>query len=363
MLTPSIAQEIADDTSAIIGFNVLITDRNGMVIGSGHRTRVGSFHEASVEVVRTKLATSHGVEAARDLIGVKPGTTQPLVLSGETVGTVGITGFPDQVEPFGRLVRNQTEILLRESVLLSSHLFRERAVDDLVRDLTHFDPERCEPDILLRRAVAVGYDLSLPRVAVVVDAEPCAVRTLRQFFDDGQDIIGQAGETRFVLLQRRSGADLLSLCDKAFEELGPRCAIGVGGEARSVAELHDSYEDASTALHLASRLGRGRSVVHIDDLRLHELIASSAVQPRDRYVRALVGSLREKPDWPVLRQTITSWCECGFNLVRVAAELQVHRNTLIYRLNKIEELTGHSPRDARFVLQLYLACIADQIGR
>ncbi|MGI3202088.1 sugar diacid recognition domain-containing protein [Streptomyces sp. GLT-R25] len=54
MLSPSLAQEIAGDTSAVIGFNVLITDADGMVIGSGDTHRVGTFHEASVEVIRTQ---------------------------------------------------------------------------------------------------------------------------------------------------------------------------------------------------------------------------------------------------------------------------------------------------------------------
>ncbi|MEU6351949.1 sugar diacid recognition domain-containing protein [Streptomyces sp. NPDC047072] len=51
MLSPSLAQEIAADTSAVIGFNVLITDSDGMVIGSGDTSRVGTFHDASIEVV------------------------------------------------------------------------------------------------------------------------------------------------------------------------------------------------------------------------------------------------------------------------------------------------------------------------
>ena len=39
--------------------------------------------------------------------------------------------------------------------------------------------------------------------------------------------------------------------------------------------------------------------------------------------------------------------------------LYIHRNTLIYRLNKIEELTGKSPRDYEPAFALYLACLLD----
>lgn len=75
MLSPSLAQEIAGDTSAVIGFNVLITDADGMVIGSGDTHRVGTFHEASVEVIRTQEPATHNASQAHQLQGVRPGVT------------------------------------------------------------------------------------------------------------------------------------------------------------------------------------------------------------------------------------------------------------------------------------------------
>ncbi|MEV4319741.1 helix-turn-helix domain-containing protein [Actinocrispum sp. NPDC049592] len=60
--------------------------------------------------------------------------------------------------------------------------------------------------------------------------------------------------------------------------------------------------------------------------------------------------------------TLIAWCESGFSLVRAAADLQIHRNTLVYRLAKIEDLTGRDTRDARFAFKLYLACVADLLG-
>src|SRR5262245_14525198 len=115
VLTPALAQEIAGSTTEIIGFNVLITDRDGTVIGSGDRNRVGTFHEASVEVMRTRRAATHSAAQARALRGVRPGITLPIVLGETALGTVGITGSPGQVRRFGLVVQRQTEILLQES--------------------------------------------------------------------------------------------------------------------------------------------------------------------------------------------------------------------------------------------------------
>src|SRR5437773_9871622 len=97
VLTTGLAQEIAGETSGIIGFNVLITDRDGTVIGSGDTGRVGTFHEASVEVMRTRQPATHSAAQARRLRGVRPGITLPIVLNGSALGTVGLTGSPSQV--------------------------------------------------------------------------------------------------------------------------------------------------------------------------------------------------------------------------------------------------------------------------
>lgn len=383
-LTPALAQEIAGDTSAIIGFNVLVTDRDGTVIGSGDRARVGTFHEASVEVMRTRQPAAHSAAQARALRGVRPGITLPIVLDGTALGTVGITGSPSQVRRFGLVVKRQTEILLQESVLLRSRLLHERALEDLVRDIAYFDADVVEPDLISYRGAELGYDLTVPRVAVVVglstppDHEEVTARlallhTLRVTFAGTHDIVAAMPSDRFVVLHRLSAAhradELPALCHRAVEEIGRRyrltAAAGIGDIATTVVELHDSYQEASTALRLGARLGNhgdaAPTVSSIDDLRIHQLLAAVGHRPRARLVDALATNLRAQVDWPVLRQTLIAWCETGFNLVRAAAALHVHRNTLVYRLNKIAQLTGKPVRDHRAAVALYLACLTDQL--
>jgi carbohydrate diacid regulator len=383
VLTADLAQEIAGDTSGIIGFNVLITDRDGTVIGSGDRSRVGTFHEASVEVMRTRRPAAHSAAQARNLRGVRPGITLPIVLGGTALGTVGITGSPSQVRRFGLVVKRQTEILLQESVLLRSRLLRERALEDLVRDIAYFDADVVEPDLIVYRATELGYDLNVPRVAVVVglltppdhgeaSARLALLQTLRGTFAGTHDVVAAMPSDRFVALHRisptRGADDLPALCRTALEEIGRRhrltATAGVGDVATTVPELHDSYQDASIALRLGARLGTGGAapaVSSIDDLRIHQLLAAIGHRPRARLVEAMTAKLHTQPDWPVLRQTFIVWCENGFNLVHAAAALHIHRNTLVYRLNKIAKLTRKPVRDHRAAVALYLACLTDQL--
>ncbi|MEV4319742.1 hypothetical protein [Actinocrispum sp. NPDC049592] len=120
------------------------------------------------------------------------------------------------------------------------------------------------------------------------------IRALRKVFDDDpQDIIGSTGAGRFVVLGKEKKVLQLGF--------GPDCVAGIGAVAASVASLRDSYQDASTALCMAARLpGIGR-VVHIDDVRVQELVASSAEHTRAQFVRGLLSSLSDQAGWPVPR--------------------------------------------------------------
>ncbi|MFC0548408.1 CdaR family transcriptional regulator [Kutzneria chonburiensis] len=343
-LTAAVAQEIAAETSRIVGFNVLVTDRDGLVIGSGDQARVGSLHEASVEVVRTLVPAWHDAAQARLLRGVRPGMTLPIVVDGEALGTVGITGSPRQVRRFGLLVQRHTEILVREAILLRSRLLRDRAVADLVRDVVSFDPAVVSAAAVSRRAADLGLDLSRPRTALLIHAaDPHAVRSV---FPDAVEI----ATGRFVVLHL---GDPMAPCSR-LAELLPAVHIGLSDPATGVAELHAACLDASDALAIAPRT----TPLHpISDLRVHQLLAGCGPHARSRFAEVTIGPLRAEPEWPTLRATAVAWAESGFTLVRAAESLHIHRNTLLYRLDKITNLLRRPIREPAVGLAVYLACL------
>ncbi|TDO45757.1 carbohydrate diacid regulator [Kribbella sp. VKM Ac-2527] len=367
MLAGSLAQQIARDTSDVIGYNVLITDDAGIVIGSGDIGRLGSFHEASVEVLRSRQAAWHTAAEAAELRGVKPGMTLPILIDGEAVGTVGITGSPRQVRRFGLVVRRQTEILLQESLELRSRLLRERALEELVRDIGSFDPDVLDPEFLVGRAAELGYDLTVPRTVLLVDVDepmPELLRTLRDALGP-KALVATMTSGRLAALpvtKGRSPSQLATATANAVARRNDlRCRVAVGGTGVGAAALHDAYADAADALRLGPRIDPGGTTYLIDELRGHQVMAAVGLRARSRLMTSVAGSLVAQPDWPDLRRTLIAWCESGFNLVRTAEALHIHRNTLIYRLQKIERLTGTPWRNHRANLTLYLACLANQL--
>ena len=374
MLSGTLAQQIAGETTEAIGYNVIITDTEGMVIGSGDTSRVGSFHEASIEVMRTRESAWHDPEEARALRGVRPGITLPLVIGDEAVGTVGITGSPRQVRRFGLVVRRQTEILLEESALVRSRLMRERALEDLVNEVAAFDPELVEAELVVSSAAELGFRLLLPRCVLLFDVDGAAtgpelLRVLRSVFHQHEDIVARRSAGRCAILapvDTRSVRNVESEARRAIrmasEALNLRLRVAISPPADTVEKLRDCCSDAAEALWLGARVQPADSVLRVADLRAQQALAAVGHRVRGRLVEQQLGGLRSAADWLQLRATVVQWCESGFNQVAAAKALNIHRNTLLYRLDKIERLVGRSWRDHRAMLSLYIACLADQLG-
>jgi carbohydrate diacid regulator len=367
VLTPELAGEIADETTRILGCNVLITDADARVIGSGDPARIGTIHEASVAVLESGVAASHDAKQAAALVGVLPGITMPIVLGGAVVGTVGITGPPAQVVQLGRLVQRQTEILLRESQFQRSRLLRANRLNQLVRDIVEFDARLVDEQIIQASGVELGYDLTQPRTAIAFEVQPgpesypSSVRAIGEIFGARMDLVAELATGRYVVLHLVSPSEPPSKPARRAAELlaerhGVTVHIGIGERGSGVAALADSYADALAAL----RLGGGGTAIEIheiSDLRVAQLLDAASNQARERFTHSQLAPLTEESDFAVLRATLVAWCESGCNLVTTAQRLEIHRNTVIYRLDKMSRLIGRDVREPRTAVALYLACL------
>lgn len=374
--TPELAQQIAFDIGRITGFNVLITDQQAVVIGCGDQSRIGTVHEASHEVLRTRQAKTHTAGQARQLRGVKPGISLPIIVGAQAIGTVCLTGRPEEVRRFGLVVQRQTELLLEEAALLRSRLLHEQAVDDFLRDIALYDPEVIDPDTLRARAADLELAPTLARAAVVLDVRAgpdgtaavfriSVLRTVREFFGGSQDLAGEVTAGRYAVLHAMDAGpgDLTGRCqllaDLVRQRHGLDAWIAIGEPAAGLAGMHSSYRHAAAALRIGPVLDPGTRVFAVADLRVPQLVAAATGPKRSEYAASVLGGLRDRADWPILRETLIAWSEGGFNLLKAAERLHVHRNTLLYRLGKIEQLSARQMREPTQAIAMYLAALAD----
>ncbi len=386
----SIAQEIAENIARLVGYDIVITDAGGTVVGSSDPGRaVGTEYETGAAVARTGQTRRETADDARRNKGLKPGVTCPILDAEQNVaGAVTISGDPEKVRAFSQLVKSQVELFVRERFLARQFAERERGFRALVADIALFRSGINDPQALETRAALMGYDKSLSYAAIELDTSsrndadgdyPERDRTLadiREVFGAAGDVSGSLAPRRYVVFHgatREGGfsetlfyGDLRARCSGLCERLkrrGLTVSVGVGSLQAGVSGLVTSYREAQVALSVGPRIFPRERVHVVTDYRVEEIMLSSEPRLLESMVRRELSPLFDRSDGEELQETIVAWCESGFSVVRAAELLHVHRTTVDYRLEKLENILGVRPRDFRDMSRYYWAVILRRGGK
>ncbi|WP_222192720.1 PucR family transcriptional regulator [Modestobacter italicus] len=155
-----------------------------------------------------------------------------------------------------------------------------------------------------------------------------------------------------VALGTRRLGDVLGWLGELAE--GP---VGVSAVVEGAASVGSAWRLADTAARTLPA-GGGR-VVSIDD-RLPEALLSSSPEITRRLVDQSLGRLLDLSgeERDVLLDTLTAFLAADGSPTRAADQLYCHRNTVMHRLRRIEQVTGRSVTDPRVRLLWQLALLA-----
>ena len=123
-------------------------------------------------------------------------------------------------------------------------------------------------------------------------------------------------------------------------ELRIKTVIGIGTVAEHLRELADSYKEAQTAIEVGKVFDTEKSIMHYENLGIGRLI----YQLPTTLCEIFLSEVFKKNSIDSLDQetlfTINKFFENNLNVSETSRKLFVHRNTLVYRLEKIKKLTG-----------------------
>ncbi len=165
---------------------------------------------------------------------------------------------------------------------------------------------------------------------------------------------GAAGRGLALLVRLRSAdvpAPALTAASRLLERAGAHAAAGVSGARAGLAELGTDWREASAAARAAlaePRLGPVAQWRSIGPYRL--LTALPPGTPQDPCVRLLLTPAHRE-----LAHTAEVFLDHAGQAGRTAAELGIHRQTLYYRLSRVEQLTGLHLTDGEDRLLLHMA--------
>lgn len=140
---------------------------------------------------------------------------------------------------------------------------------------------------------------------------------------------------------------------------GPVSA-GISKPATGLSNLRDAYREAKDAVGIAFELNDHDSTTFYGDLKLYQLLLALKEQNLENLQRFCLDALaplieHDKRKQSDLVRTLSGFFAANGNLAKAAQELDVHRNTLVYRLERIAELTELDLDDSDNRLILHLA--------
>ena len=184
-------------------------------------------------------------------------------------------------------------------------------------------------------------------------AETIAV--IEQYGGNSLDTVVKMGEDECVLVkyvnekenEYQSSVDYAEfLAQSLKEELGIDVTIGVGPTTRDVKDVAQSYMRAVNALRYADTLEAVGGVYSYREFILVKMLEDLPESKLSAYFSELTDdNFREILESEEMLTTAEEFLRTSLNVSETSRNLYMHRNTLLYRLDKIERATGLNIRN------------------
>ncbi|GLC30003.1 PucR family transcriptional regulator [Clostridium omnivorum] len=134
-----------------------------------------------------------------------------------------------------------------------------------------------------------------------------------------------------------------SIKDSIVSDLYCKCYVSYGNEIHDVMKIGKAYEEAKECLLLGKKFDMKQETFSYNKMLFEKIVHNID----HRVKQELIDKFSNKFNMfdSELINTIEEFVNCGLNISDAARKLYVHRNTLIYRLDKIYKETGFDIRD------------------
>jgi sugar diacid utilization regulator len=357
---------------------VLLEDaewRHLALVGVGTSTLPSSVRDL---VARAGEAGEDGVAVVAP--GDRSGRSFPVRAGETTLGWLTVWDAPPGRSALARLCANLIAVeLARES---TGSRGRRRSFWERLLSKAYDDPSEARDD-----AAARGISLASHYVAVAVEAEgldeTVAAQRNAEIRKVASDVLGGRGGGELVSLERGGGFVWLVPSALEVDAANARTAatmlprslskakieakiVGGVGRRADVANVAASVDDAREALLIARRIFGGGRVLAYEELGAYPLLLRGGLSREDmyRFAQSVLEPLRaydEKHQTELVR-TLRLFFDVGQNIKVAAAEMNVHRHTIFYRLRQIGDIGGFDLDSPHDQLTLRMAMALDALG-
>lgn len=364
-ISSATAKEIVNQISEVMEQKINIMDTDGVIIASTTAERVGSIHGGAKRIIKENL-TQLIVENDLQYEGSQNGVNLPIVSQGEIVGIIGITGKVEDVLKYGQVIKRMTEILLLDRRIKEQEIIEQKARDRFFDEWILGGYEMKSPAEFYRMAENLAVDVHTPKRIVVLQ-----MQSEKEIEDRIQTEISRyirravqeqfAGNvfrtaTKIVLVLDEPKQDVLRNSIRGIQKqistlYGCRLIAGLDDKAE-ILHLHDSFKRAVKAMEVSAK--RNADLTYYDELDIDFVFGNVPKEVCEHYIHKLFGDQKIE----VIRRCLDfaqMYLSTNGSLVKMSERLFIHKNTVKYKIKKLEEITGVDIRTAEGIYKFMLA--------
>lgn len=349
-ISRTVAGEIVEQLSLDINQGINIMDKDGMIIASSDKERVGQLHAGARKLLEEKLPNLI-IEDNDQYAGSRCGVNLPIFIDGEALGVIGITGAVSEVFQYGNIIKRMTEIMLLDRKLRDQEIIEQKARDRFFDEWVLGRLEEYNPAEFLRMAETLGIRTEDSfRVAVITVQTELSIndatlteisRYVRRYVKNAFGASAFRTATKMVCLIEEGRAGGLSesaalLSKEILRLYGYKAYIGISNAAFRL-HLNEGFVQADAALSVA--LKRDEAVTVYDEFDLDFILNGVSERVCQKYLRRL---FRDAADEEIEKYMAFAeiYLSCDGSLTEIAERLFVHKNTVKYKINRLREISG-----------------------
>lgn len=317
---------------------------------------IGVIDETSVVIACSELGKIGEVNESVNSETLS--STAPFVVNGYTYRSFGSNAKYD----YAVFVQGTDEYAQKYAQLLSVSFASIKQYYDEKYDRSNFIKnvilDNILPGDIYLKARELHFNSEVSRVCLLIKivskTDVSAYDIVQNLFPDkSKDFVININEVEIALVKEikpdTESRDLeklaSSISDTLSSEFYTHCVVGIGTTVTGIKDLARSLKEAQSALEVAKVFDTDRTIVSYDNLGIARLIYQLPTTLCEMFLSEVFkrGSI-ESLDQETLF-TIQRFFENNLNVSETSRKLFVHRNTLVYRLEKIKKLTGLDLRE------------------
>ena len=270
------------------------------------------------------------------------GMNYQLVFSGTNIESVVEAPTGD----VGRVVQRITVMHLQDMLLQDKNRFdKDNFIKNLLMDnLLLVD--------IYGRAKQIGIDAHAHRVAFLIETkdrdDTNALAVLKTMFsEDNRDFVTAIDENDIVLvkeLDSEEEADLRRIADTIVDMLNTEALSNVhvsyGRVADEIRKVSNSFKEAKLAMSVGKIFSGDQDVFSYTSLGIGRLIYQLPIPMCKMFIEEIFKDQSPEDFDEETLTTIAQFFENNLNVSETSRQLYIHRNTLVYRLDKLQKNTG-----------------------